>query len=132
MFDVVIEGKEYLHEYAIMDDHAKIDTSTSAQGFYTSDVALKRFQVDVGAAGGAAGLQILLKPSAASLFDPLISGLRVLRALSDDDEAPTITDVIISGSSWARDPYKASEVQLNSRAKQRIRTAGICIRIDDE
>ncbi|RIK74401.1 MAG: hypothetical protein DCC67_16640 [Planctomycetota bacterium] len=100
-FDIVIEGVRMLSEYNPFDDRAKItqfdadELDAEAAGFATGVV--KRYMVDVtdgSDADASPELDILLY--SLSAFDPILSGVRILRAA-----APRVADVVVKGSAWA-------------------------------
>lgn len=103
-FGVVIEGQTLLDDYSPFDDFAKISRPANATEWPVLNAAgntgiVKRFLVDVSDADGAAGLQIKLDaPDTFSVtdFDPIISGIRILKAAP-----PRIENVVVTGSTWA-------------------------------
>ena len=112
IFDVVIEGKTYLNDYDIFNDFARIEFLGDPPSQNELDVAragqispfpgpagiVKRFEVAVGGIGPDAGLQLQLKKEfgRANPVDPLLCGLRILRA-----DPPRVENVVIKGSAWA-------------------------------
>jgi hypothetical protein len=100
VFDVRLEGRTMLNDYEPQMDFAKIDRQPTGefrtlQSQFNTGV-VKRYEVEVGV-DGQAGLQIDLIHSPNATLDPILNGLRILRA-----DAPRIENVVFKSSQWAK------------------------------